>query len=66
MLTDSACRRYITQPARLRETKMMELLLHTGADTKVRTKDGLTALALAKKYGNTELQSVLEQAGAVE
>jgi ankyrin repeat protein len=45
---------------------MMELLLHTGADTKVRTKDGLTALALAKKYGNTELQSVLEQAGAVE
>ena len=48
------------------DTRMLELLLRSGADVKLRTKDGLTALALAKKYGNTELQKALERAGAVE
>lgn len=48
------------------DTRMMDLLLRSGADVKLRTKDGLTPLALTKKYGNTELQRVLERAGAVE
>jgi ankyrin repeat protein len=48
------------------EPDMVELLLHSGADSKLRTNDGLTALALAKKYGNTDIERVLERAGAVE
>jgi ankyrin repeat protein len=48
------------------ETQMVELLLRSGADVTIRTKDGFTALALAKKYGNTHLQKVLEGVGAVE
>jgi ankyrin repeat protein len=48
------------------DTQMVELLLLSGADTKLRTKDGLTALALAKKYGHADIQQVLERAGGVE
>jgi ankyrin repeat protein len=48
------------------DTRMIELLLRSGADVKLRTKDGQTPLALAKKYGNTELQKALERAGALE
>jgi len=34
---------------------MIELLLKSGAKADARTKDGLTALELARKYGHTEL-----------
>lgn len=47
-------------------TEMVELLLKSGADTKMRAKGGLTALGLAKKYGHTGIQRVLERAGASE
>jgi ankyrin repeat protein len=49
-----------------RGTEIIELLLQSGADKKIRTKDGSTALGLAKKYGHTEIQHVLERAGAME
>jgi len=45
---------------------MVELLLKSGADTKMRTKEGLTALGLAKRDGHTGIQRVLERTGAVE
>ena len=48
------------------DTGMVELLLRSGADTEIRTKDGLTALALAKKYGHTQIQRVLERSGAAQ
>lgn len=48
------------------DTQMVELLLQSGADTKARTKDGLTALDLAKKYGHTNIQRVLERPGGGE
>ncbi len=47
-------------------TEMVDLLLAAGADTKMRTKEGLTALGLAKKYGHTDIQRVLKRVGAAE
>lgn len=47
-------------------TEMVELLLKSGADTKMRTKEGFTALGFAKKYGHIGIRRVLERAGAVE
>ena len=38
---------------------MIELLLKSGAKTDARTRDGLTALDLARKYGHTEIVPVL-------
>ena len=35
---------------------MLELQLQSGADTKICTKHGLTALGLAKKYGHSDMQ----------
>jgi ankyrin repeat protein len=47
-------------------SEIMEILLTAHADVKARTKDGMTALALAKRYGYAGLQKALERAGAIE
>lgn len=47
-------------------SEIIELLLKAGADMKARTKNGDTALALAKKYGYLDLQNALKRANAYE
>jgi len=47
-------------------TQMIKLLLQSGADTKIRTKHGLTAVGLAKKYGHSDMQRLLKRAVAGE
>jgi ankyrin repeat protein len=42
------------------DSKVIDLLLRSGARPDAVTKDGLTALALARKYGHTNLISALE------
>jgi ankyrin repeat protein len=39
---------------------MLELLLKSGARKDARTKEGLTALDLARKYGHTHLLDALK------
>jgi ankyrin repeat protein len=46
------------------DSAMIDLLLKSGAHADVRTKDGLTALDLARKYKHTHLIASLEAAGA--
>ncbi len=46
------------------DSAMIDLLLKSGAHPDVRTKDGLSALDLAKKYKHTHLIASLETAGA--
>jgi ankyrin repeat protein len=43
---------------------MIDALLDAGADIKARNEDGATPLALARKYGHTEIAMALEKAGA--
>ena len=45
------------------DSAMIDLLLKSGARADVRTKDGLTALDLARKYKHTHLIASLEAAG---
>ena len=45
---------------------VVKLLLEHGADAKVKAKDGLTALAFAKRKGWTEVIALLTAAGATE
>jgi ankyrin repeat protein len=45
------------------DSAMIDLLLKSGARADVRTKDGLTALDLARKYKHTHLIGSLENAG---
>lgn len=45
------------------DSEMIDLLLKSGAHADVRTKDGLTALDLARKYNHTHLIASLESAG---
>jgi ankyrin repeat protein len=45
---------------------MIETLLKAHANISARTKDGATALALAKRYGYLDFQKALERAGATE
>jgi ankyrin repeat protein len=45
---------------------MIDALLDAGAEIKARNRDGATALALARKYGHTEIAKALEKAGARE
>jgi ankyrin repeat protein len=45
------------------DSAMMDLLLKSGAHADVRTKDGLTALDLARNYKHTHLIASLEAAG---
>jgi hypothetical protein len=40
---------------------MVDLLLKSGARADARTKEGLTALDLARKYKHTQLVASLEQ-----
>ena len=42
------------------DSAMIDLLLQSGAHTSARTKDGLTALGLARKYHHTHLLTSLE------
>jgi len=42
---------------------MIQLLLKSGAKADARTKEGLTALDLARKYGHTEVIPALTQGG---
>jgi ankyrin repeat protein len=42
------------------DSAMIDLLLHSGADAKARTPEGLTALDLAQKYKHTHLVASLE------
>ena len=42
------------------------LLLGSGADVNARSKDGKTALTLAKEKDNTEIVELLLEAGAIE
>jgi ankyrin repeat protein len=46
------------------DSAMIDLLLKSGARADVRTKDGLTALDLARKYGHTHLIASLESSAA--
>ncbi len=46
------------------DSAMIDLLLKSGAHADVRTKDGLTALDLARKYQHTHLIASLEASGA--
>jgi ankyrin repeat protein len=48
------------------DTELIETLIKAGADLKAKNKDGLTALALAKKYNHFQICKVLQQAGAPE
>lgn len=48
------------------DTELVEILIKAGADLKVRTKEGATALALTKKFNYPNIRRVLEQAGATE
>jgi len=41
------------------DTSVMEKLIAAGADTSVKTKEGLTALDLAKRYDHEDLAKVL-------
>jgi hypothetical protein len=43
------------------DTAMVEFLAGSGATQSVKTKDGLTALDLARKYGHTAMVRVLSQ-----
>ncbi|MDQ6700190.1 MAG: ankyrin repeat domain-containing protein, partial [Acidobacteriota bacterium] len=45
-------------------TAMVEMLLQRGADWRLRSKDGATAIQLATKFGHHGMRKVLEQAGA--
>jgi ankyrin repeat protein len=45
------------------DSAMIDLLLKSGARADVRTKEGLTALDLARKYKHTHLIASLEAAG---
>jgi ankyrin repeat protein len=45
------------------DSAMIDLLLKSGAHTDVRTKDGFTALDLARKYKHTHLIASLEASG---
>jgi ankyrin repeat protein len=47
-------------------TEIMETLLRSGADIKAKTKDGHTALMLARRYGYSAFQRALERAGVIE
>lgn len=47
------------------DSAMIELLLKAGARADARTRDGLTPLELAKKYGHANLIPALARAGAV-
>jgi len=42
----------------------VELLIRAGGNTAVRSKDGLTALDIARKYGHDAMARVLSQASA--
>jgi len=42
------------------DTGMVELLVASGADRALKSKDGLTALDLARKYGHAEIVRILE------
>jgi len=46
------------------DDRMVKLLLRAGADPKVRTKAGETALSQAKRYKYPHIQTALERAGA--
>ncbi|MBV9770161.1 MAG: hypothetical protein JOZ32_11370, partial [Bryobacterales bacterium] len=46
------------------DSAMIDLLLKSGARADVRTKDGLTALDLARKYRHTHLIPSLEASAA--
>ena len=46
--------------------ELVKLLLDHGADAKLKAKDGLTALAFAKRKGWNEVIALLTQAGATE
>ena len=46
------------------DTGMVELLLASGADPTLKSKDGLTALELARKYGHTDIADLLVHARA--
>lgn len=48
------------------DSRMVDLLLRSGADPSVRSKDGKTALAQAKTYQYKYIQASLEKAGARE
>jgi ankyrin repeat protein len=48
------------------DDRMVNLLLRAGADPKVRTKGGETALSQAKRYQYPHIQTALERAGAPE
>jgi ankyrin repeat protein len=44
------------------DSAMLELLLASGADIRARTKQGESALDLARKYGHARLVKILESA----
>jgi ankyrin repeat protein len=46
------------------DTKTINALLEAGADINARSRDGATALGLARKYGHTQIAKALEKAGA--
>ena len=48
------------------DSAMVELLLKSGARTDARTKEGLTALDLARKYQHTHLVASLARASSVK
>ncbi len=48
------------------DSRMVDLLLHAGADPSIRNKEGRTALAQAKAYQYKYIQASLEKAGARE
>src|SRR5581483_9517718 len=47
-------------------TELLEILIKAGADLKAKNKDGLTALALARKFNHANNLRVLEREGATE
>jgi ankyrin repeat protein len=47
-----------------RHTEIVRLLVAAGADPDIADRDGITALAHARKRGYSEMVSVLERAGA--
>jgi len=58
---------YQSQPAaRYGRFEITELLLQRGADVTAKTVTGKTALSFAKEKGNTQLQELLLDYGAIE
>ena len=44
----------------------VELLIDKGANARVKTEGGITALSLARKRGRTKVVELLEKVGATE